>query len=130
VIGDTDTTNFSATGWFSTVQTPSVASVSALALSSSTPTDGATGISVSANQTMTFNNALNSDALYNILLVKASDGTTVTETTGYPSIDATRKIITLNPAASLSAATAYIIFYGVKDIYGQYLQGAVNFTTA
>jgi phi13 family phage major tail protein len=130
VVGDSDTTNFSATGWFSTVQTPSVASVSALALSSSTPADAATGVVVSANQTLTFNNALNSDALYNVLLVKASDGVAPAQTTGYPSIDATRKIITLNPSASLTGATPYIIFYGVTDIYGQRLQGAINFTTA
>jgi phi13 family phage major tail protein len=130
VIGDTDTTNFSATGWFSTVQTPSVASVSALALSSSTPADAATGVSVSANQSLTFNNALNAEALYNVYMVKASDASIVTMATGYPSIDATRKIITFDPASNLTAATAYIIFYGVVDIYAQDLQGAVNFTTA
>jgi phi13 family phage major tail protein len=130
IVGDTDTTNFSATSWFSQVQTPSVSAPSALALSSSTPTDGATGISVSANQSLTFNNALNSLATSNIILVKASDGVTVAMATGYPSIDTARKVVTLDPNANLSAATAYIIFYSLTDIYGQTLSGAINFTTA
>lgn len=130
IFGDQDTTNFSATGWFTGVQTPSYVAPSALALSSSTPTDGATGISVSANQTMTFNNALHSDATSRVYLCKASDGVAVAMRSGYPSLDATLKIITLDPSSSLSASTAYIIFYAVTDIYGQTLAGAINFTTA
>jgi phi13 family phage major tail protein len=130
VVGDEDTTNFDGSTWFGAVQTPAATSYSALALSSSTPTDAATGVSVSANQSLTFNNALNSDALTNVLLVKASDGSTVTQTTGYPAINTARTVITLNPASNLTAATPYIIFYAVKDVYGQTLAGAVNFTTA
>ncbi len=130
IVGDTSTTNFSATSWFSQVQVPSVAAPSALSLSSSTPTDGATGIVVSANQTLTFNNALNSLATLNIFLIKASDGVTVAMATGYPSIDTARKVVTLDPNASLTGATPYIIVYSVTDIYGQSLNGAINFTTA
>lgn len=130
VIGDEDTTNFSATGWFTQVQTPVAVAPSALALSSSVPTDGASGISVSANQTLTFNNALNSEATDHVILVAHTTGAAVAMASGYPSIDATKKIITLDPNASLSGATAYDIFYSVTDIYGQTLSGVVNFTTA
>ncbi len=127
VVGDEDTLNFSGTTWFAAVQTPAVASYSALALSSSTPADAATGVSVSANQTLTFNNALNADALTNVTLIKASDGVVITSVM---TIDSARKVITIDPAAPLTAATAYIIVYLVKDVYGQTLAGAVNFTTA
>lgn len=125
VVGDTDVLAFSAASWFSQVQVPGVVAPSALALSSSVPTDAATGVSVSANQTLTFNNALLSTA--GITLVKASDGTVVA---GTKSLNATQKIVTIDPTASLSAATAYLIVYAVTDIYGQTLEGAVNFTTA
>jgi phi13 family phage major tail protein len=129
LVGDEDTTNFVATGWFTTVQTPSYVAPSALALSSSTPTDGTTGISVSANQTLTFNNALQDTATAHVFIIKAADGVTVAMASGYPSLDATKKIMTLDPNASLIGSTPYIIVYAVTDIYGQTLNGAVNFTT-
>ena len=125
IVGDTDVIAFDETSWFSQVQVPGVVAPSALALSSSVPTDAATGVSVSANQTLTFNNALPSTA--GITLVKASDGTVVASA---KSLDATSKIVTINPTSNLDAATAYLIVYAVEDIYGQTLEGAVNFTTA
>jgi len=127
IVGDEDTTNFSGATWFNAVQTPSYVAPSALALSSSTPADAATGISVSANQTLTFNNALKDDAIERIILLKASDGSVVA---GSITLDATLKIITIDPTASLTGATPYIITYSVEDIYGQTLNGAINFTTA
>lgn len=130
VFGDEDTTNFSATGWFSAVQVPSWSAPGALSLSSSVPTDGASGISVSANQTLTFNNALVNDAVNMVFLSKTSDGTLIAMAANYPQLDATKKIMTLDPASNLTAATAYKISYAVKDIYGQWLQGIVDFTTA
>ncbi len=126
VVGDDDTTNFSATGWFSQVQTPVVAAVSALALSSSVPTDGGTGVSVSANQTLTFNNALVNSAITSVVLVK-TDGSVVTAT---KTLDTAKKVMTIDPSGSLSAGADYIITYAVTDIYGQTLAGAINFTTA
>lgn len=124
--GDSGTTNFSATGWFTSVQTPSTSAPSALALSSSVPTDGATGISVSANQTLTFNNALNSAATANVVLLAATGAVKVTATI---TIDTARKVITIDPGSSLSGTTEYIIAYAVTDIYAQTLSGAINFTT-
>src|SRR3990172_50916 len=127
IVGDDDTINFDETGWFSQVQVPSVSAPAALSLSSSVPTDGATGISVSANQTLTFNNALPASAIYNVALILPSDGSVVA---GAITLDATAKIITINPTSNLSASTAYLIVYNMTDIYGQHLSGAVNFTTA
>lgn len=127
VWGDEDTDAFSATNWFTQVQTPAIASVSALALASSVPADADTGVSVSANQTLTFNNALQASAVNGISLILPSDGTVIA---GTITLDTTNKIVTINPTASLTALTAYIIAYNVTDIYGQVLKGVVNFTTA
>ena len=126
VFGDSDTTNFVATGWFTQVQTPVVVAPSALALSSSVPTDNTTGISITANQSLTFNNALNADAVYNVALLLSTSYTVVA---GTITIDATKKIITIDPTSSLTGSTIYVIAYNVTDIYGQHLSGAVNFTT-
>ena len=125
VVGDDDATNFSGTSWFSQVQTPVAVAPSALALSSSVPTDGASGISVSADLTLTFNNAIK--GVTGIMLLLASDASVIA---GSISLDATKKIVTINPTSSLSgSSTAYIIAYAVEDIYGQTLSAAVNFTT-
>ena len=102
VVGDEDTANFSATGWFGAVQTPVVGSYSALALSSSTPTDAATGVSITANQTLTFNNMLASNSENNVALLDATN----TVVAGAITIDATRKIITINPTAALAGTAA------------------------
>lgn len=126
IVGDTDTTNFSATNFFAQVQTPDVAAVSALALSSSDPADGASGVAITKTITLTFNNALPAGAIKNVAVVKA-DGTIVACTN---SLDATAKIMTVNPDASLDAASTYIVAIAVVDIYGQALNAAVNFGTA
>ena len=130
VWGDEDTTNFSGTGWFTQVQVPGVVAPSALAMTPSVPADGATGIVISANLTLTFNNALPASAVNGVALYKVSDGSKIAMTAGFPSLDATQKIVTLDPAANLTALTAYLLVYHVTDIYGQSLQGAVDFTTA
>ncbi len=126
VWGDEDTDSFSATGWFTQVQTPAVASVSALALSVSDPADGASAVAVTKTITLTFNNALPADAIAHVVVVKA-DGTAVACTN---SLDTTKKIMTVNPNASLDASSTYIVAIGVTDIYGQTLNAAVNFGTA
>jgi phi13 family phage major tail protein len=127
VWGDEDTTDFSGATWFTQVQTPEVATPSALALSSSTPTDGGTGIVVTSNITLTFNNVLANGALAGCVLMKESTQAAIAVT---KSIDSTRKIVTLNPDASLDASTDYDIVIGVTDIYGDTLDAVVNFTTA
>lgn len=126
VMGDEDTTNFSATGWFNQVQVPAVASVSALALSSSSPTTGATAVSVSAILTMTFNNALATGEEFDVTLINSSTGAVVA---GTNTIDTARKVVTVGHTANLAASTLHRIVYSVKDIYGQTLTGVVSFTT-
>lgn len=127
IIGDEDSVNFVGTTWFNQVQTPSIAAPSALALSSSVPVDGTSGISKSLNQTLTFNNVLKAAAVNGVTLIKASDASVVA---GDITLDATRKIITIDPTSDLGATTGYIIVYAVEDIHGQTLKGAIDFTTA
>ena len=127
VIGDDDTAAFDDTGWFTQVQVPGVLTPSALAMSPSVPGDGTSNISITANQTLTFNNALPADAANHIMLILASDASQVA---GTVTLDATKKIVTIDPTASLTNSVAYIITYAVTDIYGSTLKGAVNFTTA
>lgn len=126
VFGDTDTTNFSATGWYSQVQTPTTTTPSALSLSSSSPADGATGVVVSVSPTLTFNNALVNEAVNMVVLTKA-DGT---QAAAAVSLDTAKKVITVNPTVDMDASTVYLLTYAVKDIYGQTLSGVINFTTA
>jgi len=126
VYGDEDTDSFSATGWFTQVQVPSVGAPSALALSSSDPLDNATGVAVDKTITLTFNNALLAGEINHVVLSKA-DGTLAVCTN---SLDTTKKIMTVNPDSNLTASTVYIVAIGVTDIYGQDLQIVVNFTTA
>jgi phi13 family phage major tail protein len=126
VVGDEDATNFDATGWFLQVQVPNVVAPAALALDSSVPADAAPGVAVGTNVTLTFNNPLPVSSVNDVLLVKA-DGTVVA---GATTIDATHKIITINPTVDLAAGSTYICTYAVTDIYGQSLAGAINFGTA
>lgn len=126
VVGDTDTTNFSATNFFTQVQTPATTSVSALALSESTPADNATGVVVSSNIVLTFNNALPAGAINNVVLSKA-DGTVVACTN---TLDTARKVLTINPNSDMAASTVHLVAIGVTDIYGQSLNAVINFTTA
>lgn len=102
-------------------------SPSALSVSTS-PADAATGVVVSANVVLTFNNKLAAGAENSIIL---------TTVAGVPkactrTIDAVRKVVTLDPTTNLASATEYLLVVpGVTDIYGQTLADTVvNFTTA
>lgn len=127
VMGDEDTTNFSGTNWFAQVQTPAVTAISAIAVSSSTPADEATGVSRTADITITFNNALVSGAENHVMLLDNANAPVAAA----KSISVSKKIITINPTASLAATTAHtLVLSGVTDIYGQVLADAViGFTT-
>lgn len=127
VIGDEDTTNFSGTNWFTQVQTPEVTAISALAVSSSTPADDATGVSLTADLTVTFNNALLLGAEHHATLLQNNVPVAAAK-----SLSASKKVITVNPNASLDATTDYaLVLSGVTDIYGQVLADTViTFTTA
>lgn len=114
--------------WFDAVQVPVYGAPSALTLTAS-PLDNATGVAVSVSPTLTFNNALDGNALLGIALVKVSDDSMPACVI---SIDAARKVITVNPDSNLSAASEYyIVVQNVTDIYGQtYANTLVSFTTA
>lgn len=127
VEGDEDIAAFVPTGWFTQVQVPGTTVPAALTLSASVPADNATGVAVSASQTLTFSNPLPSGAPAGVSLLAANGA--VIEPSAY-SLDATGKIITIDPASDLAAATGYVITYAVTDVYGQSLRGAINFTTA
>lgn len=126
VFGDTADAAFSAAGWFDQVQTPdAVGAPDAVALSSIAPNDGTSGVTVSDNIVLTFNNEIES---HNVTVIKA-DGTLVA---GAYSWDATGKILTFNPTSNLAGSSTYIVaINGVVDIYGQELAAAAaNFETA
>jgi phi13 family phage major tail protein len=127
VKGDSDATNFSGTNWFASVQVPVVGSPSAFTVTP-VPADAATGVSVSANQTLTFSNPLAGNAENGIILTTAAGVPVALART----INAARTVVTLNPTSNLSATTDYLIIIpGVRDIYGQTLADTVvNFTTA
>ena len=92
------------------------------------PVDAATGVSVSANLTAEFNNALASGAEAGIILTTAAGVPVACVRT----IDGARKVVTLNPDSNLGAATDYLlIIAGAEDVFGQTLADTVkNFTTA
>lgn len=129
VWGDEDSDNFSETGWFTSVQIPVEGSPSAFSLSSSSPADGATGVLVGATITLTFSNALASNAENGIILVRADTAAAVARVR---SINAARTVVTLAPSGNLTAAKTYhIIIPGVTDVYGQSLADTVvDFATA
>jgi len=126
VFGDEDTDNFDTAGWFTQVQTPGVSAPSALALSVSDPVDGDSGVAVDKTIILTFNNALAATAINNVVVMK-DDGTVVACTN---SLDATKKIMTVNPDSDLDTLSTYLVAIGVMDIYGQALNTGINFDTA
>lgn len=125
-----DYVEVTGTNWFNSVTgtTPDALTCATV------PADAATNVAVDSNITFTFNNAIQiSDMVAdNFFVFKASDGTLVP---GVLSIDADRKVVTLNPNVDLAAATAYILVVtqAVRDIYGQTVAAGTvigNFTTA
>lgn len=121
----TDAAFAGANAWFSQVQTPETLGKPAALTMTSNPANNATGVAADAAPALTFSNAISYDAISMI----AADGALVDFT---PSLDATGKIMTLTPAAALTAGASYtIVAAGVKDIYGQMLATAViKFTVA
>lgn len=92
------------------------------------PADAAIGVVVSSNIVLTFSNALR---------VGAEDAIILTTAAGVPvacarTIDAARKVVTLNPSSNMGAAADHLVIVpGVVDVFGQALADTViNFTTA
>lgn len=112
--------------WFGSVHVPSISAISALALSSSTPTSNATNIALDTKPTLTFNNVISN--YKGIALLNTTDNL-VTDVT--LSIDSSGKIVTVTPSANLTANKTYnLVISGITDIYGQLLSTQiVKFTT-
>lgn len=122
-----DTTEAAFTGaedWFNQVQTPEASAIEALTVTA-LPADKATDVAADVKPTLTFNNAIASDAV----TLLAADGTLVNTSKSY---DATGKVLTIAPAAALTSGAAYsIVVVGVADVYGQSLDATViKFTVA
>lgn len=93
----------------------------AIALSSSTPINGATGVATGVAPALTFNNAI--EDYSGIMLINVTDDTLVSTTV---TTDGTNKIVTITPTAALTATKQYsIILAGITDIYGQKLANAI-----
>ncbi|MDF2534413.1 MAG: phage major tail protein phi13 family [Bacillales bacterium] len=130
--GDEDEAGFTgASTWFNNVV--SVTADTTPPTVTTVPVDAATTVAVGANVVFTFSEHIQEQAVNNanFMLFKATDGTLVASNL---SIDATRTIVTLDPTANLTAATAYIAVAttNVKDLSGNALAQncVVNFTTA
>lgn len=91
----------------------------------SDPSDEETGVLVSDNIVLTFNNKVSTENV----IVMSSVGALIPVVKTW---DTTGKILTINPTVDLSAATMYLVnIIGVVDIYNQTLvPSVVNFTTA
>lgn len=99
----------------------------ALKLKSSFPADGAVDIAITITPMLIFNHVMAVSALTAITLKTAAGATVSTTKRG----DATGKIVTITPAASLSAATAYtIVITAAPDEYGQTITQEIGFRTA
>ena len=101
------------------------ATIEDLAMDTIVPADDATDIAVDSTIVMTFNNAIQEEAI----VVTDADGTIVAGTKAW---DATNKILTFTPTSDLDASTVYLVTVaGVVDVYAQTLAAEVsNFTTA
>ena len=88
-------------------------------VTATTPTAGATGVSVSADLTITFSEAMKSSSINNnnIFLLKDSDNSKVA---GAMTLNVAQTIATFNPTSNLSASTAYTLYVteNVEDVAG------------
>jgi hypothetical protein len=93
------------------------------------PANDAASIDVTDDITLTFNNALAAGAENGITLVRSDTQAIIACTR---TISASRKVVTLNPGASLTADKTYLIIVpNVKDVYGQSFADTVyHFVTA
>ncbi|WP_171628984.1 Ig-like domain-containing protein [Paenibacillus plantarum] len=97
------------------------------------PTDAATAVVVTANFVWTFSKAIRPSVVNgsNFYVMKGSDGTLVP---GTLSINGAKTVVTFDPTANLTATTDYVAVCSsnVKDLFGNALaaNNITNFTTA
>lgn len=98
-----------------------------LEISASMPDDGEDYISTSITPILIFNHEMAAGATSAVAL-KTLAGAAVTTTN---TLDVTNKIMTIAPAAALSAATNYqIVVTAAADVYGKTLTETLSFKTA
>jgi hypothetical protein len=98
-----------------------------LDLIKSMPADGTDDVAITTSIVLIFNHEMASTATTTVTL-KTAAGVSVTVTN---SLDATGKILTVNPDANLSALTTYkVSLMDTPDIYGMTLTEDLDFTTA
>lgn len=119
------------TNWFNAVYTSAV-DVAAPTVTI-VPANNATAVAVGANIVWTFNEVIRpSDVTQANFIVQKADGTA--QVAGSLVLDATMKIVTFDPTATLTAATQYmaIATVGVRDKAGNALvaPSVTKFTTA
>ena len=92
----------------------------------SNPTNNATAVPVTSNVVLTFNNKISEEQ---VVLMNSTTGALITATKTW---DTAGKVLTIDPTASLSAATKfYVVVSGVVDVYAQTLAtSTITFTTA
>ena len=114
------------------------AAITTANLSSSSPTDGATGVSPSGNITLTFDTNVEAVSGKSIRIVKTSDSTTTTIDAAHSSVTVSGTTVTIDPAADLADSTAYHLLIdagafrvagGGADYRGIYTATELNFTT-
>lgn len=127
--GDADYTASIGSTWFDAVDSDDS---TAPTISSTVPTDGASGVAVDTTVVINFSEAIAESTMTsdNFFMFKDSDGSAVA---GTLTIDSDKDQVTFTPSSNLSGTTDYtfIVTTAVTDVFGNKLASAevVNFTT-
>ena len=133
-IAGNDAANLTDAAVTNNVPEPTPSDTTAPTLSSSTPADNATGVAVSANVTLNFNEDIDaSTSDLTLVYLKDASNNTVPSTVTVVSGD-----VVINPTANLSNSTVYYVNWSansLKDAAGNAVVGnesstTLNFTTA
>jgi len=112
--------------WLAEYLKTSLIPTESLALAGMFPADGEDEVSISANMILIFNHKMASGATSAVTLATAA-GAAVTVTN---SLDATTKILTVNPNSNLSVSTSYVLtITEAADVYGSTLTDTISFRT-
>ena len=117
--------------WFNSVTIPAIDLIPPTVVT--LPADAAAAVIATANMVWTFDEAIDAEKVTaaNFFMMNSTNGTLIP---GGLTLDGTSKIVTLDPTAGLTAATAHIAICttNVTDVAGNHLVATsiTNFTTA
>lgn len=98
-----------------------------LELTACFPSDGSIDVAITANMVLIFNHEMASGATASVSLKDAAGAVVA----GTNSLDATTKILTVNPTASLISEAYYtLVITHAADVYGMTLETEIRFRTA